>query len=73
MHGMAWLSLLIPISYMKDEEERPERVDWLQPMRRAMLAENGVGTVDQAMMAALPDPLWQPAHARASRQSAAHR
>lgn len=53
MHGMAWLSLLIPISYMKDEEERPERVDWLQPMRRAMLAENGVGTVDQAMMAAL--------------------
>ena len=53
MHGMAWLSLLAPISYMKDEEEGPERADWLQPMRRAMLAENGVGTVDQAMMAAL--------------------
>lgn len=53
MHGMAWLSLLNSVSYMKDEEECPERADWLQPMRRAMLAENGVGTVDQAMMAAL--------------------
>ena len=53
MHGMAWLSLLNPVSYMTDEEECPERTDWLQPMRRAMLAENGVGTVDQAMMAAL--------------------
>ena len=53
MHGMAWLALLNAVSFMKDEEESPERNDWLQPMRRAMLAENGVGTVDQAMMAAL--------------------
>ena len=53
MHGMAWLSQLNTAFYMKDEEECPERADWLQPMRRAMLAENGVGTVDQAMMAVL--------------------
>lgn len=53
MHGMAWLSQLNTAFYMKDEEECPERADWLQSMRRAMLAENGVGTVDQAMMAVL--------------------
>ncbi|MEA5145567.1 MAG: CRISPR-associated helicase Cas3' [Candidatus Limiplasma sp.] len=53
MHGMAWLvaETLPEASTAEDEDEVSA---WLRPMRRAMLAENAVGTVDQAMMAAMP-------------------
>ncbi len=57
VHGMAWL---------RDEKE-PEKLSevgepgddrsfaatWFRPTRRAMLAEHGVGTVDQAMLAGM--------------------
>lgn len=54
MHGMAWLVLNQQAEKWGDgDPEQNESWDWLRPMRRAMLAESGVGTVDQAMMAAL--------------------
>ena len=54
MHGMAWLVQNQQVEKWGDDDpEQHESWDWLRPMRRAMLAENGVGTVDQAMMAAL--------------------
>ncbi len=37
-----------------DPEDMASAVDWLKPLRRAMLAQSAVGTVDQAMMAAMP-------------------
>lgn len=54
MHGMAWLVQTETKETWGDNSEGDaEHWDWLRPMRRAMLAESGVGTVDQAMMAAL--------------------
>ena len=54
MHGMAWLVQTEAIETWGDNsKEDAENWDWLRPMRKAMLAESGVGTVDQAMMAAL--------------------
>ena len=54
MHGMAWLAQAeMPEQLESDFQTDAEQWDWLRPMRRAMLAESGVGTVDQAMMAAL--------------------
>jgi len=57
VHGMAWLR-------DEKEPERPPEVGepgddrslaaaWFRPTRRAMLAANGVGTVDQAMLAGM--------------------
>lgn len=53
MHGMAWL-MTETASEESTAEDEDEASAWLRPMRRAMLAENAVGTVDQAMMAAMP-------------------
>lgn len=53
MHGMAWLVQKDQPIRWGDNEQESHGCDWLRPMRRAMLAESGVGTVDQAMMAAL--------------------
>ena len=54
MHGMAWLvQTETEETWGDNSKEDAENWDWLRPMRRAMLAESGVGTVDQAMMAAL--------------------
>ena len=54
LHGMAWLiddKSLPRTSFDSEDAENAE--DWLRPLRRGMLAENAVGTVDQAMSAAL--------------------
>jgi CRISPR-associated endonuclease/helicase Cas3 len=53
MHGMAWL-MAETMPNTSTAEDRDEVNAWLRPMRRAMLAESAVGTVDQAMMAAMP-------------------
>ena len=53
MHGMAWLVQKDQPMRWGDNEQEFYGCDWLRPMRKAMLAESGVGTVDQAMMAAL--------------------
>lgn len=54
MHGMAWLVQGDePDHWKSSEQEENAQCDWLRPLRKAMLAESGVGTVDQAMMAAL--------------------
>jgi len=54
MHGMAWLVQDdTPLLWNDGNQDNASRWDWLRPMRRAMLAESGVGTVDQAMMAVL--------------------
>ena len=54
MHGMAWLAGKDDGQANAALEDRQDVCDWLRPLRRAMLAENAVGTVDQAMMAAMP-------------------
>jgi CRISPR-associated endonuclease/helicase Cas3 len=63
VHGMAWLiddgSISQPAVFgddanqATDEAERQLSRDWFRPLRRALLASDGVGTVDQALMAAL--------------------
>ena len=53
MHGMAWLVEKDQPVHWSDNEQELHGCDWLRPMRKAMLAESGVGTIDQAMMAAL--------------------
>lgn len=53
MHGMAWLVQKDQPMCWGDNEQELHGCDWLRPMRKAMLAENGVGTIDQAMMAVL--------------------
>lgn len=55
MHGMAWLAA--PESqapFVLEGDDGQAAYDWLRPLRRAMLAESAVGTVDQAMMAVMP-------------------
>ena len=55
MHGTAWLverQRVLPENAETDDREIA--YDWLRPLRRAMLAESAVGTIDQAMMAAMP-------------------
>ena len=58
VHGMAWL--LDDMSPLKsdameiDEEQGIEQaLDWFRPAKRALLASEAVGTVDQVLMAAL--------------------
>ncbi|HEX8237987.1 MAG TPA: CRISPR-associated helicase Cas3' [Abditibacteriaceae bacterium] len=66
VHGMAWLvdeasraepSLVnegaTPAEEAALENERRMFHEWFRPLRRALLASDGVGTVDQALMAAL--------------------
>jgi CRISPR-associated endonuclease/helicase Cas3 len=56
---MAWLvdeasPVTAPITYGDETDEtRKFARDWFRPARRALLAEQGVGTVDQVLMAAL--------------------
>lgn len=53
MHSMAWLiDDQTPARRQFDSEDAQFVVDWLRPLRRGMLSENAVGTVDQAMAAA---------------------
>lgn len=54
LHSMAWLvdERSAPASQF-DTEDAESAADWLRPLRRGMLSENAVGTVDQAMAAAL--------------------
>lgn len=58
VHGMSWLMDNIapdgtPQTYGDDERSRHTAQNWFRPARRALLATDGVGTVDQALMAAL--------------------
>lgn len=54
MHGQAWMIHDKPACrHGGGDEDSVEASAWLAPMRRAMLGAYGVGTVDQAMMAAL--------------------
>lgn len=53
MHSMAWLiDEQTPTKSQFDSEDAQSVEDWLRPLRRGMLSENAVGTVDQAMAAA---------------------
>ncbi len=56
VHGMAWLvDDQTPEAGpdLGDPEQHRDATEWFRPSRRALLAPLGVGTVDQAMMAAL--------------------
>lgn len=57
MHSMAWLvdnqSMMKHQFVMDETEDAASAEDWLRPLRRGMLSENAVGTVDQAMSAVL--------------------
>jgi CRISPR-associated endonuclease/helicase Cas3 len=57
IHGMAWLweddaPTHAPQTFGADDEAARAR-DWFQNAKRALIAPEGVGTVDQALMAAL--------------------
>ena len=59
LHAMAWLvdekSMLLSVPSSEDEDkENSERSFWLRPLRRGLLEQNAVGTVDQAMLSAMP-------------------
>lgn len=55
LHGMAWLlDDITPVGEMKLNDEDTEiATEWFRPAKRGLLAPWAVGTVDQAMMAAL--------------------
>ena len=57
VHGMAWLRDLrepdTPMNVGEVTEDRVVAATWFRPTRRAMLASHGIGTVDQAMLAAM--------------------
>jgi len=59
VHGMSWLvddvSLESGFEILGDssEEENMLARDWFNPSKRALIAPEGVGTIDQALMAAL--------------------
>ena len=59
VHGLAWLidkdgpQHNLESRLQEEREERELAFKWFQPSRRALLAPFGIGTVDQAMMAAL--------------------
>lgn len=54
LHSMAWL---VDDAYVSanafDIEDGQQASDWTKPLRRGMLSENAVGTVDQAMASVL--------------------
>ncbi|MBQ6348954.1 MAG: CRISPR-associated helicase Cas3' [Clostridia bacterium] len=54
LHSMAWLidDQSLPAEAF-ETDDAPSAEDWLRPLRRGMLSGNAVGTVDQAMAAAL--------------------
>ena len=55
LHGSAWM--VDEVSQLPEgmalEEDAVHAADWLRPLRRGMLSENAVGTVDQAMASVL--------------------
>ena len=55
LHGSAWM--VDDISALPEQlsldEDASQAADWLRPLRRGMLSENAVGTVDQAMASVL--------------------
>jgi len=62
LHGAGGVRLLHSAAWLLDErtpgadirsEDAEQASDWLRPLRRGMLSENAVGTVDQAMAAVL--------------------
>jgi len=54
LHGMAWLAdELIPARDINTEIDGELARQWFQPQRRGLLSPWAVGTIDQAMMAAL--------------------
>lgn len=57
VHGMAWLrddkEFEKPPTVGEPFDDRTLAAAWFRPTRRAMLAAHGVGTVDQAMLAAM--------------------
>lgn len=56
MHGMAWIVEEAQQKYQSnidDGDDSDAANDWLRPLRKAMLGQYGVGTVDQVMMAAM--------------------
>lgn len=55
LHGSAWMiddTSKAPEEMALDEDAK-QAADWLRPLRRGMLSENAVGTVDQAMSSVL--------------------
>lgn len=57
VHGMAWLRGDLepekPPTVGEPGDDRTKAAEWFRPTRRAMLAQHGVGTVDQAMLAGM--------------------
>lgn len=54
LHSMAWLmDEKTPSEGQFASEDGAQAAEWLSPLRRGMLSENAVGTVDQAMAAVL--------------------
>jgi CRISPR-associated endonuclease/helicase Cas3 len=57
VHGMAWLvddqTRQGTAQTYGEKDERLLSREWFRPLRRALLAPEGVGTIDQALMAAL--------------------
>jgi CRISPR-associated endonuclease/helicase Cas3 len=56
VHGMAWLlddASPLGAGQQEEGEDSREMLDWFRNAKRALLAPEGVGTVDQALMAAL--------------------
>ena len=59
IHGLAWLlddetpEKTAEGNVVEDSEERALAYEWFQPARRSLLVPFGIGTIDQAMMAAL--------------------
>ncbi len=57
IHGMAWLRDDLepkkPPHVGEPGDDRTRAAEWFRPTRRAMLAQHGVGTVDQAMLAGM--------------------
>ena len=55
LHGTAWMmeDFVEETATSLEADDAADAAKWLLPLRRAMLSENAVGTVDQAMSAAL--------------------
>lgn len=57
LHAMAWMvDRMTPEHSVADGDEKDVNAmnQWLMPLRRGLLAQNAVGTIDQAMMAVMP-------------------
>lgn len=53
LHAMAWLVDDVSMSIIDQTEDSTAVSQWLAPLRRGMLCQSAVGTVDQAMMSVL--------------------